>query len=1105
MVRIIDNKTDESRLGLVLKEWIDSETSHITSIDISTGYFNLRGWRLLDEQVRGLAERRTHSQDPVARVLVGMVMPSESVTALEQLQSEMKGDESGGVDREKAKLARQVLIDHLRTQLMTGLPTQHDRAALQSLHELVTEKKVAIKVYTRAPLHGKTQIFHRADVMAPVHAIVGSSNLTYPGLMTNLELNARLTDGGQAQEVALWFQELWEDKFSLDITDHLLEILDESWASPRVRDPYDVYMKVCYELSKDVREGLEEYVLPAVLDKKLLEYQKTAVKTLARRIMAHGGTMLGDVVGLGKTLTAISVASILLGEHGYQPLVVCPKNLVGMWEQHFEMYDLHGKVVPYSMVHAELPQLRRYPFVIVDESHVLRNEKTKTYQFVQDYIARNESKCLLLTATPYNLDFEDVANQLGLFLDEDRDLGIAPTHAIAANPNLGGNLDFGFKTLAAFRRSQYPEDWRRLMGEHLVRRTRTFVKENYGVDDGSGRKKLTFADGSSFYFPERRAIPVDHEFTVDDPAALMVDDETLDALKELTLPRYDLAEYLVPGVDKIATEDEAQVIEDLKQSRGNVAGFVRTNFYKRLSSCGYSFMLSLQRHLSRNELFVYALQHNLKLPIGTIDANVLLGDSDAEDETDSFGTTLVVADRHNRAQEDYEALIERNPAGIKWMSPNLFAESLARDLIADASAIQEQLERYVGWSVENDSKLALLHELLVKEHAGEKVLIFTEYKDTADYIGRALAKLGVDRVGVATGQSENPTDLAHRFSPVSNQLLSGEDSLVTGENEISVLVATDVLAEGQNLQDAHIVVNFDLPWAIIKLIQRAGRVDRIGQQSDEVLLYTISHGNVEEVLSLRQRIHTRLHDNALAFGSDEKFFDTEEEIQIIRDLYDGKIDDHESTEEVDAYSLAFEIWRQAVESDDTLNDRIAQLPDSIDATRRLRIDERPAIAAYVKTENGIDAFAKADIGGEVALLTGHEALKWFECEPGSQGLERHDVQDEVVRELLTEALKAPTNLAGRLRGVRKRAWNRVGGNTLHMDLDVTSKEAIESLYETPLTGLAARRLQTLMRQGATDEVLVAEIKRLHGQEQLVIAGSSQDNDTVRIVSVMGAK
>jgi len=195
------------------------------------------------------------------------------------------------------------------------------------------------------------------------------------------------------------------------------------------------------------------------------------------------------------------------------------------------------------------------------------------------------------------------------------------------------------------------------------------------------------------------------------------------------------------------------------------------------------------------------------------------------------------------------------------------------------------LSRFGIWDQSRDSKLDALEELIMHRHPNEKVLIFSEYADTATYVAQALLKRGVKDVASVTGDNEDPTRLARRFSPRSNADLPGPK--VASDDELRVLVATDVLSEGQNLHDAAIVVNFDLPWAIIKLIQRAGRVDRIGQQATKVLVYTfLPPGGVEEVLRLRERVARRLAKNAAVFGADDRFLNTEGEAQVIKALFD---------------------------------------------------------------------------------------------------------------------------------------------------------------------------------------------------------------------------
>jgi superfamily II DNA or RNA helicase len=1097
VTRIFDNITADSQLGGHLQ----ATFAAFDRMDVAVGYFNLRGWSAFDQLVKDKLGGGAAS--PVVRILIGMVIGGPQQEALDDLQSVVDGTPRPDADPNAARERKQHLLEQLRIQLMRGLPSVADRKALQSLRELIAAGLVQLKIFTRRPLHGKAYICHRVDLNNPITGFVGSSNLTGPGLTSNYELNVDVVDVAGARALAQWFEDRWNDTYSRPIDADLLKLLDDSWATTLPRRPYDVYLKVCHDLSRDVREGLAEYSVPVEIHSQLLEYQATAVRTLARRLMTRGGTMLGDVVGLGKTLTAIAVALMLREEHGFRPLIICPKNLISMWDEHLAAYDLDGRVVPYSKAHSVLPSdfIRRYPFVIIDESHTLRHETRRDYRAVQTYIRENDSKVLLLTATPYNIRFRDVANQLALYISDDDDLGIMPTNAIAADPNFIDKVDGKTTTLAAFRRSEDADDWKRLMSEHLVRRTRTFIRNNYAMTDEKGQQYLEFSDGTRFSFPQRIPIPINHSFGAHDPAAVMASTDTLDTLRGLVLPRYDLGNYVDPAVTR--TEAEQEFIDNLTRGRGHVAGFVRTTFYKRLSSCGHSFTLSLRRHIARNQLFCYAIDNGLAVPTGTIDPNLVGAELDPDSDEDATNADLNETEQlGDSAVQRYDALRDANPPAVTWIRPEIFTPKLRADLARDTAALTSLLASYGGWDAARDSKLFALIELITARHPDDKILIFTEYKDTADYIGGALQAHGIGRVAVATGESEDPTALAHRFSPRSNTL-PGRGPADGVDKELRVLVATDVLSEGQNLQDSHIVVNYDLPWAIIRLIQRAGRVDRVGQDSDTVLLYSFFHESVDNVIALRRRIADRLRANAEAFGSDEQFFGSATEVQAITNLYNGTLNDQDSADEVDASSLAYQIWHAAERDDRDLARRIAALPDMISATRTRRLtDNSDAVLCYVRTDSGVDGFGEATPDGQTRLLTGHEVLRAFESHPDEPGLTLRDDHDALLEALVRGNLATPAATAGRLRGVRRRVWQRLGNTFTNYDPD--TQEALDALYQFSLTTESEQRLRRAIRSGASDDDLAVRIAALHREGALVVASRS-GSDPIRIVSSMGVK
>jgi superfamily II DNA or RNA helicase len=1092
---IFDNITDETRLGLALRESLrDFDT-----VDVATGYLDLRGWSsfadIIDAKPAPVPGGRA-----TARILVGMIAPSEPEQLLDSLQEQVQPPAYGSDihDREKALARRDRLVKHLRTQLMRGLATASGQHTLQTLKRQLHDGLVCMKVFTEKPLHGKTYIFHSPGKKhGSCWAYVGSSNLTGAGLHNNLELNIDVQDSDATSKLSTWFDQRWEDPFSLTITEEIIDLITESWADQQQPTPFEVYLKVCHSLAQDARDGMG-YVLPTSMSTLLLDYQESAVRTLSRRIVRRGGTMLGDVVGLGKTLTAVATALMLQAAEDYSTLVLCPKNLELMWTQHLEAYDINGRVVPYSMVEKVLPELKRFNLVICDESHNLRNNGTVAYEAIHRYVRANGSKVLLLTATPYNLAFTDVANQIGLYIDDDDDLGIVPSEALRNDPHLIHKVDGKINTLTAFRRSEEPEDWKRLMSDHLVRRTRSFIKRTAKKEivvgpDGAPmeREYLQFANGEKFHFPTRIATPVSHAFTSEDPAALMEDDATLDAIRDLILPRYRLADYDNPRAAH--TSSDTKNLDDIRSGRGNVSGFVRISLFKRLSSSGHSFILSLQRQRARNELFLHAIDNQLPIPLGSFsDKQIAVSDEDIEGDGDLHGSTAT----------RYASLVKSLPAKTKWVNSTVFKAGLRKDLAQDNDTITNLLDRFGNWDSTRDSKVNALVDLLTNQHLGEKVLVFTEYSDTADYIASALTNAGIDNIGLATGDTDNPAAVARRFSPHSNTLPGQDhDYSATIEDPIDVLIATDVLSEGQNLQDAHNVVNYDLPWAIIRIIQRAGRVDRIGQKSDTVNLYLITHEKIEQQIQLRQRIKDRLGAAAEAFGSDEKFFGGDREIKILDDFYKGRVTDDDSDDEAEADSVseAWLVWSKAQEQHPQIAARVLGMQDMIHSTRAQYLNENQgSVTCYVATTSGVDAFATAT-SEEQRILTPLEALRIFRADPDTPTAPLRSDHYDREQALVQGPLKTETVTAGNLKGIRKWAWQRLGGTLFGQK----ASEALDTLHARPLTEYATMRLTQARRNKYSLDDLVDLINQLHDEDRLVIG--SADTDAIKIVCSLGVE
>ncbi|HEU4329023.1 MAG TPA: helicase-related protein [Roseiflexaceae bacterium] len=1086
--------------------------------DFCVGYFNLRGWRQIDSLIDRWPGGPTHC----CRLLVGMQrLPRDELrTALSF------GTHDDGIDNQTALRIKRKLAEEFREQLTLGVPTDADEAGLRRLAAQLRSRKLVVRLFLNHPLHAKLYLLHRTDPVSPIVGYLGSSNLTFAGLAHQGELNVDVLDHDACLKLAAWFDQRWNDRWCIDISDDLAQIIEESWAREALIPPYHIYVKMAYHLSQEARAGLSEFRIPREFRGTLFEYQAAAVKIAAHHLNKRGGVLIGDVVGLGKTLMATALARIFEDDYFLETLIICPKNLMRMWEDYRERYGLRARILPFSRVTTELTSLRRYRLVLIDESHNLRNREGRRYRAIQEYIRANESRVILLSATPYNKTYLDLSSQLRLFLEEDRDLGVRPERLLReiGEAEFARRYQAPVRSLAAFEQSPYADDWRELMRLFMVRRTRSFIKENYAeTDSTSGRAFLTLEDGRRSYFPSRVARTLAFDIDEADPTdqyARLYGSEVVDVIAELTLPRYGLGEYVSTNAEKRATAEEKRVLANLSRAGKRLMGFSRTNLFKRLESSGQAFLQSIERHVLRNHIFLHALEQSLPLPIGTQDAALLdTRRFDADPDAPLESTTLFEDDEEAPAPDSgvasgpyTEADIKRRAAAVyalysrdyqrrfTWARPDLFTKTLARDLRKDAQELLRVLQRCGLWQPAHDTKLLALKTLLTETHPHEKVLVFTQFADTVAYLVKHLRAAGIPAAG-ATGASDDPTGLAWRFSPESN----ARRSQIGPEEELRVLIATDVLSEGQNLQDAHIVVSYDLPWAIIRLIQRAGRVDRIGQRAEQIRCYTfLPADGVERIIRLRARVRQRLRANAEVIGTDEAFFEDDQNDQTIRDLFTEKssILDGDADSEIDLASYAYQIWKNAITVDPKLQQIIPDLPQVVYATRAQRpangaTDDGAALGPpegvllYVRTSEGNDALAWIDRSGRSVTESQLAILKVAECPPDTPARPRHPDHHSLVQqgvELIASEERSVGGGLGRPSGARFRTYERLKRYAEQVRgtlFDIQElHRAIEEIYRYPLRSAAVDRLNRLLRINAGDEDLVQLVLALRDEDQL---------------------
>jgi hypothetical protein len=501
---------------------------------------------------------------------------------------------------------------------------------------------------------------------------------------------------------------------------------------------------------------------------------------------------------------------------------------------------------------------------------------------------------------------------------------------------------------------------------------------------------------------------------------------------------------------------------------------------------------------------------------------------DADEETDAPPQELAP---RLRTLDDYRACAERtyqqyqaNQRRFHWLPAHFFTPDLKQHLLADAQALLGILHMAGEWDPSADAKLDALYDLLVNQHPADKALVFTQFADTALYLREQLEARGVDALAVAISGGEDPYTLARRFSPRSN------NGLPPNQTELRVLIATDVLSEGQNLQDAHIVVNYDLPWAIIRLIQRAGRVDRIGQTSDTILVYSFFPADgVESIIGLRERLVQRLQANREILGTDEVFFDEEVDatgashFQRLRDLYTekaGALDDDSADEDIDLSSLALQVWNSASEADQKA---ARDLPNVVYATRALSPvgaqggASLHSVITYLRFPDGTDTLVQVDARGNLVSQSLSAVFRTAACAPDTPPLPRAQNHHELVArcaEIIRQEQATLGGQLGALRSLRRKLYERLQHyreqlkkqpNLFAATQLPTLERVIDLLYRYPLKSAAEDALRRQLKLGIDDESLLEMLARMADDDRLcaVTAPTDETPPEPQIVCSMG--
>jgi hypothetical protein len=351
---------------------------------------DLRGWKQID----GCVDQWSGDSDRQCRLLVGMQrLPQEDLRAAFSLT---QGQDQ--LDNQTALRLKKKLAEDFRNQLTFGVPTNADEVGLRRLAAQLKAEKLVVKLFLRHTLHAKLYLCFRLDPINPIVGYLGSSNLTFSGLSNQGELNVDVLDHDAALKLAKWFEDRWSDKWCVDISAELIQVIEQSWAREAALPPYHIYVKMAYHLAQEARAGLSEFRIPSEFGSRLFDYQVAAVKIAAHHLNKRSGVLIGDVVGLGKTLMATALAKIFQDDHFTETLILCPKNLVKMWEDYVSEYRLLAKVLSVTKAIREHSGFARKFFAANKGLHL----PDATFAFLPELsgsVGRNATPCEIDEAT----------------------------------------------------------------------------------------------------------------------------------------------------------------------------------------------------------------------------------------------------------------------------------------------------------------------------------------------------------------------------------------------------------------------------------------------------------------------------------------------------------------------------------------------------------------------------------------------------------------------------------------------------------------------------------------------------------------------------------
>jgi SNF2 family DNA or RNA helicase len=938
---IVDNSDVDWKVQRYLRDWCQISKQ----IDIATGYFEIGSLLSLED---------VWQEVDSIRILMGDQVSLRTKKAFEQGLLKATQVLDASIESEKEK-----------NDFLAGVP---------AIVEGIRNGKIACRVYRKDKFHAKAYITHgRMDVVG-ASALVGSSNFTYPGLTKNIELNVQIT-GRPVSVLQEWYEEHWEQ--AEEVTEDILQTIERH---TREYSPFEVYARSLQEYFRSHEMTVDEWEQRhSAIYPMLATYQKRGYQGMLKRARTYQGAFLCDGVGLGKTYIGLMLIERLVQKERLRTALFVPKGAVEpVWRSRlrkllpdvlygglgFKIFS-HTDLLRKGDIQHELDYVRRqYDCVIIDEAHHFRNtgvrgegQSDRRSRYWEMYDICDGKQVFMLTATPVNNRLTDFQHMVELFSQRQPDffasrgtLGIhsLPGHvrklekqiekeAEKQEESRSGEIVDLDETPTDLAEAEEVLRTDELFEELVVQRSRAYVKDSLAEED------------ENVLFP-KPSMPKVVPYSVKQTYGKLLG--SIDRAFHKSKPLFSLAMYYPyedafykGDMEELKAKDTAWQVGRQKQ----VVQLIRTSFLKRFESSVEAFRASCRTLMKKLIAFYLTHAHDKKdrenLERWLI-RNADITGWQRDKSLTLFGDELTAEEL---AAEDVVESEFFEEAYEKRLDPDEFEiPALLRDTVNDLDTIIDFLNELGEFQPKQDKKLQALIQLLRGHTSGlgdvvlqrGKILIFTEFKDTARYVAQQLREAGFDGVAEIDSENESRMDVIERFAPYYNDS-STADLEQRGLDEIRILISTDVLSEGLNLQDATRLINYDLHWNPVRLMQRIGRIDRRLDREIEARIIadhpdrekdrgTIQYYNflppeeLNELLSLYRKVTHKTLRISKTFGIENgKLLRPDDDYEILRDFVQ-KCEGSKSKAE----QLSLELQRLTSEHPELL-DRVTRFPNRV--------------------------------------------------------------------------------------------------------------------------------------------------------------------------------